>query len=769
MNGFLLKRPKNLIALSLFFVVIFSLGLPQLVKDPTTDALIPIGDPANENRKLINDTFGLQDPIIIGISTVDGSSMLSESGIKLLIEAHELVKSESNVRADRVKSLVSEISISGTEAEVTADNFVTSSEIFSAETPLKIRQKIEQTSIVQNALISQDESTVLIIAELIDSKLSDLTYEKLEKSIFNLQDPRYDIYVAGQGAVSGYFNKYLSLDTKKMLPIGLSVMGLILLLTFISAKAAAGPLLLVASTAASTIGLMAWLNVPYFVITSSLPALLIAIAVADSIHLLSVYFDHRIANPAEPREHAMEKALADQILPITLTSITTLIGFVVLAYFSSMPPMYYYGVFAAVGVAIAWVLTFTLLPQITLLIKLEPTKRYSSLKVSGGDVVANLMGKVASFSLRFPWLVIAFVLGLSAAGVYFTSNVEFNRTQVENFRKDAPIRLADEQLNSKLAGTSYLDVMIKASAEEGMLSVDAIKKVAALQDFMETQPGVRKTQSIVDYLESLNNAFNPIDKLKNPGVSLSLPSEDDAIAQYILFLESSSDPTALRDKIDSKYQSVLVRAIFNDSSFQGTKPAILAIREYVDKELNDSQFKATVGGRLNVDYSWMDTLESEHAAGVIASIAAIFLFCIVLFRSVFLSLLATAPVLFSVLMIYGAMGLVGTTIEPATSMFASISLGLGVDFGIHFVHRLQKIWNEDSSMNTDALVRDIKGTARACFFNAAALGLGFSVMLFSQLPTLNRFGGLISLAAVSSFVAALLMTPALFKALRRFN
>lgn len=762
MSAFLLGRPKLLLVMSILFLIACAAGLPRLVKDPTTDSLIPVGDPSNESRKLINGTFGLRDPMIVGLSTEDGSSIFTEPGIKNLIYLQNLVKEQANVRSDRVKSLVSEISISGSGEEVSANNFVTDFDTYSPEIPAGIRARIAQTPVVQNGLISGDESTVLIIAEMMDPKFADVTYEQIEAAIANLNLPGFKVYVAGQGAVSGYFNKYLNLDSKRMLPLALFIMGVVVLLTFVSFKAAVGPLILVAGTAASTIGLMAWLKVPYFVITSSLPALLIAIAVADSIHLLSVYFDNRMSNPSDTHRESMSKALMDQTIPITLTSITTAIGFVVTAMFSSMPPMYYYGWFAAVGVVIAWVLTFTLLPQIVLLTRLEPSQSYARMRTSGTDKIALSMGNATRLALQFPHLVLGAVLVLAAAGIYFTNEVKFNRTQVENFRADAPIRIADSLFNSKLAGTSYLDVMVTAKAEEGMLSLEALKKVAQLQEMLQSQPGVQKTQSILNYVDTLDRAFKPSaagQERKFP----SLPEDDDAVAQYMLFLEASSDPTALRDKIDSKYQNVLVRAIFNDSSYQGTKDAVVAVRGYVERELNGPELTGTVGGRLNVDYSWMNTLESEHATGVIVSVVAIFVFCVFLFRSLFYSMLATAPVLFSVLMIYGAMGLFGVTIEPATSMFTSISLGLGVDFGIHFVHRLKKVWTDSSQLDPRGVALEVQGTARACFFNAAALGFGFAVLLFSQLPTLNRFGGLISLAAFSSFLSAMMITPALFQ------
>jgi hypothetical protein len=106
-------------------------------------------------------------------------------------------------------------------------------------------------------------------------------------------------------------------------------------------------------------------------------------------------------------------------------------------------------------------------------------------------------------------------------------------------------------------------------------------------------------------------------------------------------------------------------------------------------------------------------------------------------------------------------------LEPATSMFAAISVGVGVDFAIHLLERLRRTMAGFGD-DLERVVRTaVPSTARACFFNALALGVGFAVLLTSELPTLKRFGGLVTVAAFSSFLAALVVVPALFALVQR--
>jgi hypothetical protein len=119
-------------------------------------------------------------------------------------------------------------------------------------------------------------------------------------------------------------------------------------------------------------------------------------------------------------------------------------------------------------------------------------------------------------------------------------------------------------------------------------------------------------------------------------------------------------------------------------------------------------------------------------------------------------------VAFTVLLLYACMGYLGIYLEPATSMFAAIALGVGVDFAIHLVDGLHTGMLEHEGDLKKVARLTLPPIARACFFNSMALGIGFSVLMISDLPTLIRFGGLITVASFTSYLAALLMVPALF-------
>jgi predicted RND superfamily exporter protein len=241
-----------------------------------------------------------------------------------------------------------------------------------------------------------------------------------------------------------------------------------------------------------------------------------------------------------------------------------------------------------------------------------------------------------------------------------------------------------------------------------------------------------------------------------------LPTEDYAIAQYLLVYESSGDPTDFEEEIDMDYQRALVRGVLDESHFSGTRVTVEALQQYIRSEFNEPGMRAMLSGDVNLSYHWMSTLQRSHFNGVMLSIALVMLTSIIVFRSISSGLVAVLPVTITVLLLYAVMAFFHVYLEPATSMFAAIAIGVGVDFAIHLIDKLHealKLHDEDIDL---AVEHALPLTARACFFNALALGLGFAVLLTSDLPTLQRFGGLVALASIGSFLSALVLVPALF-------
>ena len=315
-------------------------------------------------------------------------------------------------------------------------------------------------------------------------------------------------------------------------------------------------------------------------------------------------------------------------------------------------------------------------------------------------------------------------------------------------------------MNERFAGTAFLDIIVETDEPDGILSAEVMGKVRSLQEFMEQQPFVTKTVSIVDYLSQLHGAIEDLPATEI--AARSLPDSDAGIAETLFVYEVSGDPTDFEEEIDADYQRLLVRGVLNAHYFSETRLAVESLATYIEESFNEPGLSASLTGDVDIGYHWMLSLQNSHFKGVLLSLILVLIASMIVFKSGVKGVISVVPVAVTVLVLYACMGFLNIYLEPATSMFAAIALGVGVDFAIHLVDGLHKSMIEHDGDLFTVVQQTLAPIARACFFNSTALGIGFAVLLISDLPTLIRFGGLITVASFSSFFAALLFVPALF-------
>lgn len=747
-------RPVRALLIGLAAIAIAATGLTRLVKDTSVEAFIPADHPsvlANEHAESV---FGISKPIALAVMTDDGGTVFRPGMLSLIAAITERVSALPNIRGDRVFSIATESSIAGEDGALLIDPYV--GDLLNTDTAADAERRWRAMPPHVDALVSADETGAVIMAELVDDHLAAETYEALRELAAGFEGRGAEILVAGPAAVSGYLGAYIDRDARKLQPlVFLLVLGFIYL-AFHRAGALLGPLFVILGAAGGALGIMGWAGVPYYAITNALPVILVAISVADAIHILSAYYVFRAQDEDGDVREQVARAMAEMARPITLTSLTTMAGFAGIGIASIMPPITWFAWFAMLGVGLAWCFSILVLPNALVLMKPAPSPAFASWRMRRPDPLGRWLGRIGLFCAARPLQVLSVFCLTVLVALAGALQLRADRSQVENFATDEPVRIADERINERFAGTAFLDVVVEADAPEGLLSADAMARILALQEYMETLPHVRKTVSIADYIGLLHGA------IEATGTSRELPAEDDAVGQYLFLHEVSGDPTDFDEEIDADYRSALIRGVLDAHYFSEQRVTVEALQQYIQSEFNGGGLNATLAGDVNIGYHWMVRLEHSHFAGVGLSLAMVLLISALTFRAFWAGVIALIPVSFTVLALYGVMGYLGIFLEPATSMFAAISVGVGVDFAIHLIDRLRLALGMYDGDLEAAVTAAMPGTARACFFNATALGLGFAVLMTSELPTLQRFGGLVTVAAFASFITALCIVPAMF-------
>jgi len=753
---FITNWPKLVMLVTFLSIGGFASFLPQLHKDTTSDAFIAADDPVLIYREHVRQTFGLKDPIVLAIINAGSTGVFNPETLMLVEKLSTEVAALTNIDPERVTSLATESNIVGTFDGMEVNDFFDPAPLTQAHADA-IRTAIADFPLYQGALVARDGEATLIVAELLDQDAAESTYQQILDVVARAGLPQgVTVHVAGEGAVAGYLATYIDNDAKTLNPLAGLVITLVLFVAFRTLAGTILPNIIVMGTVAASLGLMAASGVSFYVITNGLATILIGIAVADSIHILSQVYEEQVRDPDADRQEIAVRAMLKMWKPVTLTTITTIAGFMGLWLAAEMPPMSFFGLFAAIGVAAAWVYSVVFLPAALTIFKVKPSKLFKA--ANKNDRYGATLKALGATALKAPKATLTIGLMIAVVGAVGTSKVIVQEEQIENFQSDEPLYIADKEINRVMDGTYFLDVAIETNEPEALYSPEILKRIEALQAHFEAHPAVKGSTSVVDYIKQMHKAVN-----ENRAEFYTIPDDPDLVAQLFFLYSASGDPTDFEEEVDYDYQLANVRFNLPQADYRLLTTIVPEFQRYVETEFNTDTVTANLSGRVTVNHQWLKTIGDNHVKSLGLSLLFVLIAATVVFRSLVAGLMSLVPVVMSLLMVYAVMGFAGIWLGVGTSMFAAIAIGLGIDFAIHTLVRMKELLATRSGSYEDRLADLFPSTGRALFFNFAALSLGFAVLMTSDVPPLVRFGLLVVVAVATAFVTGISLLPVMGK------
>ncbi len=759
---FIVRFPKlNVFASLLLMALVFS-ALPSLYKDTRADAFLADDNPALVYREKVKAQFGLSDPIVVAIMNESKEGIFNPTSLNLVNWLSEEISNLDNINADRVTSLATENNITGSSDDMLVEPFFDDYPETQQDAD-RIWQQVSEFPLYMGKLVAQNRQATLIVAELLDEDQVEDSYQKILELVENSPKGVNDqIHVAGEGAIAGYLGSYIDADAQRLNPIAGLIITVIILFAFGRLSPALLSNVVIAASVLMTLGIMAYSNVAFFVITNALPVILIGISVADSIHIYSHYFELQAKSPLRDKKDIIVETFEAMWRPITLTTLTTVAGFMGLYFAAYMPPFKYFGLFTSVGVIIAWIYSLIFLPAALAIIKPSASKKMVVLASSNRvDRFASVMVNLGRVTLKNSKSVIGLFLLVILVGLLATTRLTVDEDRIATFHKSEALFQADKSINQFFDGTYNLDIVVEASEAEALFEPEKLRKIEALQDYALSLQNVNGANSIVDYLKQMNRSLNG-----GSPKDYQLPQDQALIAQYFLIYSASSDPTDFEEEIDYDYRVANIRLNLNEGSYQQTKHIVEDLETYIAEQFQGNDLSATLSGRVTVNYHWIKDLGESHFVGLALSLFLVWTVSSILFGSITAGTFAIIPVVTSILLVYSAMVALGIKLGIGTSMFASVAIGLGVDFAIHTIDRLRSLFVENKGDWDAALTQLYPSTGRALFFNYLAITLGFAVLISSKVVPLTNFGTIVVVSVTVSFLASLSLLPALFNVIK---
>lgn len=279
-----------------------------------------------------------------------------------------------------------------------------------------------------------------------------------------------------------------------------------------------------------------------------------------------------------------------------------------------------------------------------------------------------------------------------------------------------------------------------------------LKNIDRLEREIEKMPEIGNTMSIARVVRQMSRVLNDEGE---EGYD-KIPDTRNAIAQYFELYSMSGDPDDFEKMVDFPYEHALITARINTSS----TPKLNKLIKRIDEMVKGDQDVKYVGG-VSVVFAELarKVVEGQILSLIMATIVVSILLMIT-FRSVVAGLISAIPLVLSMGILFGLMGLLGIRLNIATALLSSIMIGVGIDYTIHFLWRYREE-RRNGLVPQEAVKKTLTTTGRGIVFNAFSVIIGFVILLFSTFLPVRFFGFLVVVSIFACLIGALILVPAL--------
>ncbi|WP_444918083.1 efflux RND transporter permease subunit [Microbulbifer sp. JMSA003] len=601
-----------------------------------------------------------------------------------------------------------------------------------------------------------------------------------------------ELFLGGVTMITADMISFIKSD---LLVFGVGILAFIvitLLLIFRQPRWVLLPLMTCVTTAVVMLGLLGWLDWRLTVISANFVALLLIITLAITIHLAVRYREYIAQNPDWNLEKLVLQTVRFMAKPCLYTALTTIVAFVSLVV-SGIRPVIDFGWMMTMGVTVALLLSFLIIPSFLMVLP----KRVGSVSADNSHAFTLQFSR---FAERHKFVVLGISLLAAVVSVVGISQLKVENRFIDYFDDSTEIYQGMLVIDRRLGGTVTLDIILDQpeeqeaafegeedpfamEAEEDPFAVEedpfasddpfggeeesveqsywftvaGLAKLEQLHDYLEEQPEIGKVQSLATlYKVAVDLNGGPLNDFELAVANTSLPAEiRSVLVDPYLSVENNqaritlrvmeTDPTLRRDE--------LIQRIYN----------------YAHNEMGIAPENVHQTGLLVLYNNMLQSLFKSQILTLGAVFVGILLMFLVLFRSLWIALIALVPNMLAACVVLGGMGLAGIPLDMMTITIAAITVGIGVDHAIHYLYRFRAEFAKDGNYLA-TMHRSHATIGRAMFYTAITIIVGFSILALSKFVPSIYFGLLTALAMSAALLGSLTLLPLLlvmFKPLGR--
>ena len=742
------NSPKRSFIISLIIIIGFLPGLSMFGEKYDVRIWFRTTDPLIKTLDAFEKRFGNDESLVIAIHSPNGVFDMATSKV-----IHEMTDKMWRIpQVIRVDSLANyNYSYAEGDDIIVEPFFPDTAEEITQDFLDEKKPQAMNHKVMPGYLISKDGRSVMLFARLAPTLGGSPNYEtiitsarEIVKSFEGTDD--HEFHIIGEAAVNDAFREIANGDGAIILPTLFALIVFYLIFVFRSVVAMLLPLTVTLITVLTTLGFTFYIGFKFNNILSILPAILISISIADSVHILVTYF--QFLGKGMERTKAAYYSLHKNFIPTLLTSLSTMIGFFSLM-MTELIPIKQLGLLSGVGCFIAWLVSIFFMGPLLFWLKFKAPKHFQKDEKDGATAFSHaVVEKVDTY--KVPILIIFSAMAIGAG--YLGSKVNVNSNPYEYFAEDLPIYKANEFIKKSFGGNAGPEMIIDAGAEDGIKDPKFLKKVETLKNWIDDQPYVNKTIDIVDIIKDMNkNLYGGKEE------NYVLPNTQKAIAEQ-LFLFSMSLPQGmdLNNRMSLKNDAMRLSVLWSVHDTRGWLKHIDEFKEKA-KEL-DLNVKFT--GKFYLFQRMMDYVVFTFLRSVTMAMFLVALLMMLLFRSVKIGLLSLIPNTMPLIMGGAIMYFGNIDLNIGSAIVASVCLGIAVDDTIHFLSNYYRLKAEGvEEKNIIANIYTYTGSALTV--TTVILASGFGLYIFGDFVPNVNFGLLCALILTGALIVDLIFLPAM--------
>ena len=544
----------------IFTTILITLVLGYCLKDFTINSdilsYLPQDDPKVVLFNEVGDKFGGSSLAMVALECEDA---FNHATLTRVDEITQQFKEMDEIF--HVMSLTDIIDIKKTDWGLEIGKLIDEANIpRDSEELLRLRKYALSKDMYEGNLVSDDGKITVIIARL-KQDADKLAIGRQMKEVVEKTQGIEKIYYGGIPFQMILLTDIIQSDLIKLTPLVILLVMGILFVSFRSLRGVFLPLSCVLISTIWVLGFMSLLKIPLTIASDAFPILLIAVGSAYGIHMLSKYNED--VYKEEGKIKGIKEALSEVGFPILLAGLTTLIGF--LAFLTSkLSLIREFGIFTALGVGFAMIISMTFLPAVLSFMKVKRgTKKIEK------EWTTRMMDKLGGFVLRNAKLIVAFCIVVVLFSLFMITRLSREVNMIDYFKENSEIRQTEEMMEDRLGGSIPVQIVVKGDLKNPFV----LKEIIKFEKFLEAQPDIRNPQSIADLICEMNWVVNGL---------YTIPETKEGVANLWFFIEGNE---VLNQLITDDAREALIQAKLGTVNTKQLIALVNEVKDYMNQEL----------------------------------------------------------------------------------------------------------------------------------------------------------------------------------------